>query len=67
VVAETRDIDAGDLASLKHRHPLGDLHWVSVHEDLDGVLRIGKVDSGSGHRGPRRKIRRGFRLGLCSR
>lgn len=40
VVAEPRDVDAGDLAGLEHGEPLGDPHGVPVHEHLERVLRV---------------------------
>jgi hypothetical protein len=64
VVAEARDVHAGHLAGLEHRHALGNLHRVPVHEDFDRVVRFREVDSGPGHRGPWRRGRLGLRLGL---
>lgn len=57
VVAEPRDVDAGDLAGLEDSEALGDLHRVAIDEDLDGVLRsrAGEVDSCPGDRQPRRE------------
>ena len=65
VVAESRDIDAGDFAGLKDRHALWDFHGVPIDEHFDRVFRVGEMDSGSGHRGSGRR-RRGIwsRVGL---
>ena len=58
MIAEPRDVDAGDLAGLKNGHSLGDFHGVAVHENLDGVLGGWEVDAGAGERSPRREIGR---------
>lgn len=59
MIAEPRDVDAGDGAGLQHGHPLGDLDGVAVDEDLDGVVGVGEVDAGPGDGGPQ-----GVDLGL---
>lgn len=56
MIAESRDIDAGNLASLQHCHSLGDFNRVPINEHLDGVIRVGEVDPGSGDGVPLRKI-----------
>lgn len=65
VVAEARDVHAGDLTGLENRHALGDFHRVPIHEHLDGVIRVREVDSSPADRSPRwwREIRRRFGLG----
>ena len=52
VVAESRDINAGDFTVLKDRYALWDFHKVPINEHFDHVLRVGEMDSGSGHSGP---------------
>lgn len=59
MIAEPRDVDAGDGAGLQHGHSLGDLNGVAVDEDLDGVVGVGEVDAGPSNGGPR-----GVDLGL---
>lgn len=56
MVAEPRDVDAGDLAGLENGHSLGDFDGVTVHEDLDGIVRVGEVNARASKRSPRRKI-----------
>ena len=65
VVAEPRDVDAGDLAGLKNGHSFRDFHGVAIHEHLDGVLGVREVDAGAGERSPRREIGRRRLLRLC--
>lgn len=56
MVAEARDVDAGDLAGLEHGEPLGDPHRVAVHEHLERVLRVGrKLHAGAANGLPRRR------------
>ena len=38
VVVESRDIDAGDFASLKDRHALWDFHGVPIDKHFDHVF-----------------------------
>ena len=52
VVAESRDIDAGDFAGLKDCHALWDFHGVPIDEHFDHVFRVREMDSGSDYRGP---------------
>ena len=54
MVVESRDIDAGDFASLKDRHAFWDFHGVPIDKHFDHVFRVGEMDSSSGHRGPGR-------------
>jgi len=56
MVAEPRDVDAGDLAGLENGHSLGDFDGVTVHEDLNGIIGVREVNARAGERGPRRKI-----------
>lgn len=64
MVAEARDIDAGDLTSLKNGKSLRDFDRVTVNENLDGVIWVGEMDPGAGDRSPGREIdRRLLRLG----
>lgn len=66
MVAESRNIDAGDFTRLKNSHSLWDLHGVTVHENLDRIVRVREVDPSAGDRSPGRQIgRRMLRLGLC--
>ncbi|KAM1426413.1 hypothetical protein ACFXTO_019101 [Malus domestica] len=46
VVAESRDINAGDLTGLQYNKFLGDLDGVSIDEDFDGIFEIREVDTG---------------------
>lgn len=63
MVAEPRDVNAGDLTGLQHSESLGDFDRVTIDEDLDGIFRVGEVDSGPAHGGPGRKIGGGLGLG----
>lgn len=63
VIAESRDVNAGDLTGLQHSKSLGDFDGVSIDEDLDGIFGIREVDTGPAHRGPRREICGGVGLG----
>lgn len=58
MVAEPRNVDAGDLAGLENGHSLGDFHGITVDEHLDGIFGVGEMDAGAGERRPRREIRR---------
>ncbi|PON83182.1 hypothetical protein TorRG33x02_210160 [Trema orientale] len=64
MVAEARDIDAGNLAGLEDSEALGNLDRVAIDEDLDSVFGVGEMDSGTGDRGPGREIWSGVGLGL---
>jgi hypothetical protein len=56
MVAEARDVDAGDLAGLEHGEPLGDPHRMAIHEYLERVLRVGrKLHAGASNGLPRRR------------
>lgn len=66
VVAESRNVDAGDLAGLEHSHALGDLNGVAIDEDLDGVIGVGEMNSSAGERGPGWEIWWGIGLGRGS-
>lgn len=66
MVAESRNIDACYFTRLKNGHSLGDLHGVTVDENLDRIVRVGEMDPGAGDRSPGGQIaRRALRLGLC--
>lgn len=67
VVAEARDIDAGDLAGLQDSKALGNLDWIAINEDFDSVFRVWEMDPGPAHGAPRRKIWSGLGLGLGRR
>lgn len=54
MVAEARDVDAGDLAGLEDGEALGDLDGESVDRDFDGVIGGREVDAGATDRGRRR-------------
>lgn len=56
MVAESRNIDAGDFARLKNGHSLRYLNGIAVDEDLNGVVGVGEMDAGAGERRPRREI-----------
>ena len=49
VVAESRDIDAGDFAGLKDHHALLDFHGVPIDEHFNHIFRVGEMDSGFGY------------------
>lgn len=61
VIAEPRNVNSGDLASLEHCHPLGDFDGEIINEHLDGVIRVGEVDTGASNGSRLGEIRRGFR------
>lgn len=56
MVAKSGNINAGDLASLKNGHSLGNLNGITVDEDFDCVVGVGEMDAGAGERLPRREI-----------
>lgn len=66
MVAESRNVDAGDLAGLEHSHALGDFDGVAINEYLDGVIGFGEMNPSAGERGPRREIWWGIGLGCRS-
>ena len=63
MIAETRNVDAGDLAGLEHRKALGDFDGVAIDEYLDGIFGFVEMNPGTGERGPRWEIWRG--IGGC--
>lgn len=65
MVAESRNVDARNLAGLEHGHAFGDFDGVAIDEDLDGVIGFGEMNPSTGDRGPRREIWWGIGLRCC--
>lgn len=64
MVTEPGNVNPGDLTGLEDREALGDLDRISINEHLDGILRIGKVDTGATDGLPMREIRGWIGLSL---
>lgn len=66
MVTESRNVDAGDLAGLEDSKSLGDFDRITINEDFDGVIRVGKMNPSSGEWGSRREIWFGWGLSCSS-
>jgi hypothetical protein len=56
MITKSRDVNAGNLTSLKNRESFRDFNGITINENLDCIFRIGEMDSSITNWSPRREI-----------